>query len=180
MADFNGDIYVKPHTNSARYGEGEIICDKSIVLKSIAAPANPAATYNKIYVDNVINRLRIRDNAGISRNVGVLYEQHIINANITTNTDSQLLRTFILNGSSKNGIATSWSISYTSNIASTVRLVTATGGVVIAVASLAVATNAIVSVVNFTNYPVNDTVAQLRGFRSANGTVTIHSIKIEY
>lgn len=183
MADFSGDIYIKTPTNTTRYGQGEIKCDKSIVLKESTAPAIPAALYNKIYVDS-LKRLRISDNIGNVRNVGCNYEQHIINTviNQTAAIPGFVIRTFILNGSNFNGVATKFSICYTSTSTTVnVRIAIATSPNAISDILLApIGSNVIFSTNVFTNYPTTDTVVQLRASKNGAGTATLHSIKIEY
>lgn len=193
--DFKGTIKVKTPVNTSRYGQGDIECDNSLVLKEIVTPSNPAATYNKIYVDNTSKLLRIRDSAGVPRNVGVMREQMIINVNVTTvaTTATQSISRFLLNGSSKNGIPKLFRILYLSpastNLYIRMQIITPSTPATYIIGptptNLAITPSAtdprILDITTFTNYAANDIGVLLLASRGAGaGTHTILSVLFEW
>lgn len=114
--DFRGTFKVKTPVNTTRYGEGDIECDNSLVLKEQATPSTPSSTYHKIYVDNTSRRLRIKDSLGVPRNVGMISEQISIELSIPNGGSAATptaRRTFVLNGSQKGGVPISIDIIFT-------------------------------------------------------------------
>ena len=197
---YNGTIKVKTPTNTSRYGVGDIECDNSLILREQTPTTNPATNYDKIYVDATSKRLRMRDSVGIPRNVGTLYEQHVINVVITNTTvanPGQQIRTFIISGSENYGVPTKISVLFNTTVNSNqlylrINNISPAGslfGVTPTFAPLVttagppngIRINSFINPFN-ASYPVTDSGVNLLAARTngGGGTVTLLSLVIYY
>lgn len=184
--NLNGDIKVKTPTNTARYGIGNIITDQSIQLKEIASSSNPPSTYDNIYVDSTSKRLRIKDNTGLVRDVGLNYKEITINTAINVISFTQVGSLFYLpgsaNGGMHNNVPTAIKVLSRSGATGThiVRIVDTLSGLTIATTPN-ITNNSVVGITTVTsisNYPTTDSIFRVDAARTSSAGLIVSIVFI--
>lgn len=173
--------------------KGRLNVDSGIITeKEIVAPSIPAPSYNNIYVDSGSKKLRIQNNGGILRDIGLNYMQITVIAAITTTTPTfGILNRFVIKGSTNinanNNVPTKIFASVNSTVNKTIiiRIFNPNTGLVIAISpATAILTGDTIvelTTINTLNYPTSDTIVRVEGSRNAvGGTTRCESIYIVY